>query len=63
MFLTDEQNILECIIFLFSLPKKLGYKVHRNDKRSDCGGVLIAVQECHSHNEVYNKKQLEWYKG
>jgi hypothetical protein len=35
------------------LPKKLGYKVHRNDKRSDCGGVLIAVKECYNQNEVY----------
>ncbi len=25
------------------LPKTLGYTVHRNDERSDCGGVLIAV--------------------
>jgi hypothetical protein len=36
------------------LPKKLRYKVHRNDKRSDCGGVLIAVKECYNQNEVYN---------
>ena len=32
------------------LPKRLGYKVHRNDKRTDCGGVLIAVKECHNQN-------------
>ncbi len=36
------------------LLQKLGYKVNRNDKRSDCGGVLIVVKECHNQDEVYN---------
>ncbi len=38
------------------LPKKLGYKEHKNDKRSDIEGVLIGVKECHNQNEVYNDK-------
>ena len=44
------------------LPKQLGYKVHRNDKKSGCGGVLIAVKECYSQNEVYNDNTgvVEW---
>jgi hypothetical protein len=44
------------------LPKHLGYKVHRKDKRSDCGDVLIAVKECYNQNEVYNDKTgvVEW---
>jgi len=44
------------------LPKQLGYEVHRNDKRSDCGGVLIAIKECYNQNEVYNDKTgvVEW---
>ncbi len=36
------------------LPKQVGYKVHRSDKRTYCGGILIAVKECHNQNEVYS---------
>ena len=44
------------------LPKNLGYKVDRNDKTSDYGGVLITIKECYNQNEVYNDKTgvVEW---
>ncbi len=37
--------------------------MHRNDKRSDCGGVLIAVKECHNQNKVYIEKTgvVQWF--
>ncbi len=36
------------------LPKRLGgYKKHRNDRRTDCGGVLLAVKERTNQNIVY----------
>lgn len=38
------------------LTEQLGNKVHRNDKRWHCGGVLINIKECHNKNEVYNAK-------
>ncbi len=44
------------------LPYQLGYKVHRNDNRPDCGGVLISVKEYYNQNEVYNDKTgvVQW---
>ncbi len=36
------------------LPKTVEYKVYRYEKRSDCGGVLMALWEYHNQNEVYN---------
>jgi hypothetical protein len=52
------------------LPKHLGYKVHRNDKRSGCGGVLIAVTEyCTSGKYLWLKSSwfghpthISWFK-
>ncbi len=38
------------------LTKMLRHNVHRNIKRSDCGGVLIVVTECHNQNNIYNDK-------
>ncbi len=54
--LDKEHKTSEC------LHKKLEYKVHRPDKRSDCGGVLIAVQECLYQNKIYNDNTgvIQW---